>query len=78
MDQTYYQNKIEAAELDISNKTQNLRRLEAQRNTLNTRGMSCHVMSCRLIYLPPDLGVSLIRTELMYSPIIEGRTTPLA
>jgi 26S proteasome regulatory subunit T6 len=36
--QTYYQNKIEAAELDITKKTQNLRRLEAQRNALNTRG----------------------------------------
>lgn len=36
--QTYYQNKIEAAELEITKKTQNLRRLEAQRNALNTRG----------------------------------------
>lgn len=35
--QTYYQNKIEAAELHITKKTQNLRRLEAQRNALNTR-----------------------------------------
>ncbi|WVF69751.1 26S protease regulatory subunit 8 [Kwoniella sp. CBS 6097] len=34
---TYYQNKIEATELDITKKTQNLRRLEAQRNALNTR-----------------------------------------
>ncbi|AAW45962.1 hypothetical protein CNBJ2480 [Cryptococcus deneoformans B-3501A] len=34
---TYYQNKIEAAELDITRKTQNLRRLEAQRNALNAR-----------------------------------------
>ncbi|KAL7420042.1 26S proteasome regulatory subunit 8 [Cryptotrichosporon argae] len=34
---TYYQNKIEAAEHDITQRTQNLRRLEAQRNTLNTR-----------------------------------------
>ena len=38
--QTYYQNKIEAAELEITKKTQNLRRLEAQRNALNTRGSS--------------------------------------
>ena len=36
--QKYYENKIEAAEIDISKKTQNLRRLEAQRNALNTRG----------------------------------------
>ncbi|KAF9045696.1 26S proteasome regulatory complex, ATPase RPT6 [Hymenopellis radicata] len=33
----YYQAKIEAAELTISQKTQNLRRLEAQRNALNAR-----------------------------------------
>lgn len=36
---SYYQAKIEAAELDINQKTQNLRRLEAQRNALNARGM---------------------------------------
>ncbi|ORX33931.1 P-loop containing nucleoside triphosphate hydrolase protein [Kockovaella imperatae] len=34
---TYLQNKIESAELDITKKTQNLRRLEAQRNSLNAR-----------------------------------------
>ncbi|CAK9780973.1 26S proteasome regulatory complex, ATPase RPT6 [Cutaneotrichosporon oleaginosum] len=34
---TYYQNKIEATQHEITKKTQNLRRLEAQRNTLNTR-----------------------------------------
>ncbi|KAF9028860.1 26S proteasome regulatory complex, ATPase RPT6 [Rhodocollybia butyracea] len=33
----YYQAKIEAAELTINQKTQNLRRLEAQRNALNAR-----------------------------------------
>lgn len=32
------QAKIEAAELTINQKTQNLRRLEAQRNALNARG----------------------------------------
>ena len=32
------QAKIEAAELEINQKTQNLRRLEAQRNALNARG----------------------------------------
>jgi hypothetical protein len=37
---TYYRNKIEAAELEITKKTQNLRRLEAQRNALNGRGES--------------------------------------
>ncbi|KIM69484.1 hypothetical protein SCLCIDRAFT_1207913 [Scleroderma citrinum Foug A] len=35
--QSYYQTKIEAAELLINQKTQNLRRLEAQRNALNAR-----------------------------------------
>ncbi|KAI0075958.1 26S proteasome subunit P45 [Panus rudis PR-1116 ss-1] len=33
----YYQAKIEAAEIEINQKTQNLRRLEAQRNALNAR-----------------------------------------
>lgn len=35
---SYYQTKIESAELTINQKTQNLRRLEAQRNALNARG----------------------------------------
>lgn len=35
---SYYQAKIEAAEILINQKTQNLRRLEAQRNALNARG----------------------------------------
>ncbi|KAJ3519935.1 hypothetical protein NMY22_g12972 [Coprinellus aureogranulatus] len=34
---SYYQAKIEAAEILINQKTQNLRRLEAQRNALNAR-----------------------------------------
>jgi hypothetical protein len=34
----YYQAKIEATELTINERTQNLRRLEAQRNALNARG----------------------------------------
>ena len=37
---SYYQAKIESAENLINQKTQNLRRLEAQRNALNTRGES--------------------------------------
>lgn len=36
--QAYFTTKIEAAELLINSKTQNLRRLEAQRNALNARG----------------------------------------
>jgi 26S proteasome regulatory subunit T6 len=35
----YYRTKIEEAELTINEKTQNLRRLEAQRNALNAKGM---------------------------------------
>ena len=35
----YYRTKIEEAELTINDKTQNLRRLEAQRNALNAKGM---------------------------------------
>jgi 26S proteasome regulatory subunit T6 len=34
---SYYQAKIEATEITINRKTQNLRRLEAQRNALNAR-----------------------------------------
>lgn len=36
--QSFYQSKIQAYELLINDKTQNLRRLEAQRNALNARG----------------------------------------
>lgn len=34
----YFISKIEQAELEINNKTQNLRRLEAQKNALDARG----------------------------------------
>lgn len=37
--QSYYQSKLERLELEIRNKTNNIRRLEAQRNVLNTRSM---------------------------------------
>lgn len=46
---SYYQAKIEAAELTINQKTQNLRRLEAQRNALNARGKN---ITCWLDDLP--------------------------
>ena len=36
----YYDAKIEGVEHKIRNKTHNLRRLEAQRNELNTQGHS--------------------------------------
>ena len=35
---SYYQGKIEEFELAVRDKTQNLRRLEAQRNELNGKG----------------------------------------
>jgi 26S proteasome regulatory subunit T6 len=35
---SYYKAKIEEHELAVRDKTQNLRRLEAQRNELNTKG----------------------------------------
>ena len=35
---SYYVNKIEALEQLINDKTQNLKRLEAQRNDLNNQG----------------------------------------
>ena len=34
----FYKSKIEETEIAVRNKTQNLRRLEAQRNELNTKG----------------------------------------
>ena len=39
---TYYKSKIEDLELRVKDKTHNLRRLEAQRNELNTQGGSTH------------------------------------
>ena len=58
----YYQAKIEAAELTINHKTQNLRRLEAQRNALNARGERM----CRLFResCSQCLSVRLLREEL--------------
>jgi hypothetical protein len=35
----YYQGKIEEMEIVLGTKTQNLRRLEAQRNELNSKGV---------------------------------------
>lgn len=34
----YYKGKIEELEISVRDKTHNLRRLEAQRNDLNTKG----------------------------------------
>lgn len=41
---SYYQAKIESAEILINQKTQNLRRLEAQRNALNARGEALSIV----------------------------------
>lgn len=38
---SYYQQKIELLELTVRDKTQNLRRLQAQRNELNSKGATC-------------------------------------
>lgn len=48
---SYYQAKIESAELLINQKTQNLRRLEAQRNALNARGVYAHSPILIVYYL---------------------------
>lgn len=57
----YYQSKIESAELTINQKTQNLRRLEAQRNALNARGAP-PVCAAHTVAKPP--AVRLLREEL--------------
>jgi 26S proteasome regulatory subunit T6 len=36
---SYYQQKIEHLEITVREKTQNLRRLQAQRNELNSKGI---------------------------------------
>lgn len=59
----YYQAKIEVSELTINQKTQNLRRLEAQRNALNARGISSslpHEEIAQALYFI----VRLLREEL--------------
>ena len=59
---SYYQAKIETAEVEINQKTQNLRRLEAQRNALNARGArsQSYTPCSALIHRP----VRLLREEL--------------
>lgn len=59
---SYYQAKIEAAELTINQKTQNLRRLEAQRNALNARGEQASFDQTH-VYLSKYV-VRLLREEL--------------
>ena len=45
----YYKAKIESMEVALSQKTQNLRRLEAQRNELNGKG--ARVVRMRVIHV---------------------------
>ena len=62
---SYYQAKIEAAENLINQKTQNLRRLEAQRNALNARGKSLQIMILHQgTRYNPSFTVRLLREEL--------------
>jgi 26S proteasome regulatory subunit T6 len=44
----YYKSKIEELELRVKDRTHNLRRLEAQRNELNTQGMQ--LTSCQQLH----------------------------
>lgn len=59
---SYYQAKIEAAEHLINAKTQNLRRLEAQRNKLNARGRFCPARNLGALNF--GVIVRLLREEL--------------
>ena len=77
----FFKNKIEAAELTINAKTQNLRRLEAQRNALNTRGEHLELLAGRVgiekdeIYDADDDWVCLLRSSTIVergAPVITG------
>jgi 26S proteasome regulatory subunit T6 len=47
-----FQQKVEQLELQVKEKTHNLRRLEAQRNELNTQG-EFRTRGTRLVHGPP-------------------------
>lgn len=61
----HYRNKIEAAEITINEKTQNLRRLEAQRNTLNARG----TLALSLALCAPSPAGKGTLTTTMVTPV---------
>lgn len=66
----YYQAKIEECELVINDKSQDLRRLEAQRNALNTKGNM-------IIFSTTDNLYRLLTFPLLFflcSSTFEGRT----
>jgi 26S proteasome regulatory subunit T6 len=57
---SYYQAKIEECELILNEKTQDLRRLEAQRNALNAKG----IVNLGISLFLPLLLVRLLKEEL--------------
>ena len=63
-----FQQKVEQLELMVKEKTHNLRRLEAQRNELNTQGRQVAAMPARLqrltVALFPAPAVRQLREEL--------------
>lgn len=50
---SYYITKIEELQLIVAEKSQNLRRLQAQRNELNAKGLSDYEfkLDCRLLHM---------------------------
>jgi hypothetical protein len=52
----YYQQKVEHLELTVRDETQNLRRLEAQRNELNSKGAPHAILCARGAPPPPRPG----------------------
>ncbi|TFY64287.1 hypothetical protein EVJ58_g2712 [Rhodofomes roseus] len=73
---SYYQAKIEAAELDINQKTQNLRRLEAQRNALNARVVDFDA-DIDVASLKPTLRVALRSDSYTIHKILPNKVDPL-
>lgn len=61
----YYHAKVDELEVTINERTQDLRRLEAQRNELNTKGVPACRLSMRGRPLTRARAVRLLREELM-------------
>lgn len=47
----YYITKIEELQLTVAEKSQNLRRLQAQRNELNAKGTMCYSLKLQMQYI---------------------------
>lgn len=60
---TYYQSKIDELEMVVREKNQNLRRLQAQRNELNSKGTLIRESERSVV------------SEFIYSSFITGRIT---